>query len=102
MQNDPISKVFQVGLAHKQVHLEIRGKPCELDVSYDFTMEFSMLPKINRLLIFNDSDDGFPAACSVLSQKQAEDYLDPQSLIMIDIAFTRQLKKLSVDIRETT
>jgi len=71
---------------------QLGGKPCELDVSCDFIMEFRMLPRIDILLLFNDSDDEFPASCSVLFQKQAEDYLDPESLIMVAISFTRQLK----------
>ena len=78
---------------------QLGSKPCKLDVSYDFVMEFRMLPKIDILLFFNDSDDEFPAACSVLFQKQAEDYLDPESRIMAAITFTRQLKKLSIDSR---
>lgn len=75
---------------------KLSGKPCELGVSYDFAMEFRVLPKIEILLIFNDRDDEFPAACSVLFQKQAEDYLDPESLIMVGTAFTQRLQKLSI------
>ena len=75
---------------------KLGGKPCELGVSYDFAMEFRALPKIGILLLFNDADDEFPATCSVLFQRQAEDYLDPESLIMIGIAFTQRLKKLSI------
>lgn len=99
----PISKIFsgRIG-ALADASKKLGGKPCGLDVSYDFTMEFSIVPKINILLLFNDSDDDFPAACSVLFQKQAEDYLDPESLIMSAITFTRQLKKLSIDFEERT
>jgi hypothetical protein len=61
-------------------------------------MEFTALPKIKLLLLFNDSDDEFPASCSVLFQKQAEEYLDPESLIMIGIAFTNRLKRLTIKI----
>lgn len=75
---------------------KLGGKPCELGASYDFAMEFKVLPKIDILLLFNDGDDEFPATCSVLFQRQAEDYLDPESLIMVGIAFTQRLKKLSI------
>jgi hypothetical protein len=75
---------------------KLGGKPCELSISYDFAMEFIVLPKIEILLLFNDRDDDFPATCSVLFQRQAEDYLDPESLIMIGVAFTQRLKKLSI------
>lgn len=75
---------------------KLGGKPSELSSSYDFAMEFVALPKIKVLLLFNDSDDAFPASCSLLFQKQAEDYLDPESLIMLGIALTQRLKKLSL------
>lgn len=71
------------------------GKPCDMDLSYDFTMQFKLLPKIEILLLFNDNDDDFPATCSMLFQRQAEHYLDPESLIMTGIVFTKRLKKLS-------
>ena len=75
---------------------KLGGKPCDLGLSYDFAMEFKLLPQIEILLLFNDCDDEFPATCSVLFQKQAEHYLDPESLIMTGMAFTQRLKKLSV------
>jgi len=59
-------------------------------------MEFKILPQIDILLLFNDRDDEFPATCSVLFQRQAEYYLDPESLIMTGMAFTQRLKKLSI------
>ena len=68
------------------------GRPCELGASYDLAMQFKALPKIDILLLFNDVEDEFPATCSILFQRQAEDYLDPESLIMVGIAFTNRLK----------
>ena len=67
-----------------------------MDLSYDFAMEFRLLPKIEILLLFNDRDDEFPATCSMLFQRQAEHYLDPESLIMTAISFTKRLKTLSI------
>ena len=99
----PIIKSFSGRIdALTDASKQLGGQPCQLDASYDFIMEFKTLPKINILLLFNDTDDEFPATCSILFQKQAEDYLDPESLIMIAISFTRQLKKLSRNIKETT
>ena len=66
-----------------------------MDLSYDFAMEFKGLPQIELLLLFNDSDDDFPATCSVLFQRQAEHYLDPESLIMTGMVFAQRLKKFS-------
>lgn len=73
------------------------GEPDELASSYDLAVTFKALPRIDILLLFNDRDDEFPATCSLLYQKQAEDYLDPESLIMIGIAFTKQLNNCLPD-----
>ena len=75
---------------------KLGGKPADLSSSYDLSMEFIALPKIKILLLFNDSDGEFPASCSILFQRQAEEYLDPESLIMVGIAFTNRLKRLSI------
>jgi hypothetical protein len=74
---------------------KLGGKPCSMDLSYDFAMEFKGLRHIELLLLFNDSDDDFPATCSVLFQRQAEHYLDPESLIMTGMVFAQRLKKFS-------
>lgn len=73
---------------------QLGGAPCELSTSYDLAMQFKALPRIDILLLFNDRDDEFPASCSVLFQRHAESYLDPESLIMVGIAFTRRLKTI--------
>ena len=93
----PIIKTFsgRIG-ALSDASRKLGGKPCKLDISYDFAMEFRVLPKIEILLVFNDREDEFPATCSVLFQKQAENHLDPESLIMIGTAFRQRLQKLSV------
>jgi hypothetical protein len=56
-------------------------------------MQFNAFPYISLLLLFNDGDDEFPARCSVLFQKQAEFYLDPESLSMTGALLTKNLKK---------
>ena len=71
------------------------GKPGNIGLSYDLAMEFKVLPKIDIMLLFNDQDEEFPAACSMLFQRQAEHYLDPESLIMTGAALTQRLKMLS-------
>jgi hypothetical protein len=40
----------------------------------------SALPRISLLLLFNDGDEEFPAKCTVLFQRHAEYYLDPECL----------------------
>ena len=92
----PIIKIFSGRIdALSDASQKLGGKPIELSSSYDLSMEFIALPKIKILLLFNDSDGNFPASCSILFQRQAEEYLDPESLIMVGIALTNRLKRLS-------
>jgi hypothetical protein len=67
------------------------GLPYDLEVSYDLMIRFDALPRISLLLLFNDKDEEFPAQCSVLFQKQAEYYLDPESLAMTSAFLAKSL-----------
>ncbi|MCP4337716.1 MAG: DUF3786 domain-containing protein [Desulfobulbaceae bacterium] len=92
----PIVKRFSGQLnALLDASQKLGGKPCNMDLSYDFAMEFKVLPKIDILLLFNDLDDEFPATCSMLFQRHAEHYLDPESLIMTGIVLTKRLKMMA-------
>lgn len=61
------------------------------DISYDLVMQFAALPRISLLLLFNDGDDDFGAYGTVLFQKQAEYYLDPESLAVTSANMIRRL-----------
>ena len=90
----PIIKTFSGRMdALAEASRKLGGTASQLGISYDLAMEFTVLPTINILLLFNDSDEDFPAACTMLFQKQAEDYLDPESLIMTGIALAHRLVK---------
>ena len=65
--------------------------PQDLGVSYDVSMAFEVLPRISLLLLYNDKDKEFSAQCSVLFQKHAEFYLDPESLAMTGAGLARRL-----------
>lgn len=65
----------------------------ESELPYDLCMQFPALPRISLLLLFNDRDEEFPAHCSVLFQKHAEFYLDPESLAMTSAFLANSLKK---------
>ena len=67
------------------------GMPNDIEISYDLAMRFDALPRISLLLLFNDSDEEFPAHCSILFQKQAEYYLDPESLAMTSAFLAKSL-----------
>jgi len=73
------------------------GLPYDIEVSYDLVMRFDALPRISLLLLFNDKDEEFPAHCSVLFQKQAEYYLDPESLAMTSAFLAKKLIRYKKD-----
>lgn len=54
----------------------------EAGMPYDLSVRFEALPRVSLLLLFNDRDDEFPAGCTVLFNRHAESYLDPESLAM--------------------
>jgi hypothetical protein len=59
-------------------------------------MQFNALPKIPVLMLFNDTDDEFPAQCAVLFERRAEKYLDMECLAMVGMLLFEYLK-LAVD-----
>ncbi|MCK5097462.1 MAG: DUF3786 domain-containing protein [Desulfobacteraceae bacterium] len=65
----------------------------DIRLSYDLTMQFTALPMVSLLMLFNDGDNEFPAQCSVLFQKQAEYYLDPESLAITAAFLASSLTK---------
>jgi len=69
------------------------GYPPDIEVTYDLSIQFEALPQVPILLLFNDADDEFPAKCSVLFQRRAEKYLDPESLSMVGRLLFIYLKK---------
>lgn len=88
-----IAKFFSGGLSNlKDACEKLGGTPHELGISYDLSMMFHALPRISILLLFNDIDEEFPAKCSILFQKHAEYYLDPESLIMVIGYLLKNLK----------
>jgi hypothetical protein len=68
----------------------------EMETPYDISMQFQALPRISLLLLFNDGDEEFPARCTVLFQKHAEYYLDPESLAITSAWLPGSLKQVMV------
>ncbi len=77
----------------KRAGKSLGGRPADAGGSYDLSMQFDALPRIPMLLLFNDADDDFPATCSVLFEKRAEQFLDPECLAMLGRLFSVWLKK---------
>jgi len=69
------------------------GYPPNMDISNDLSMQFDALPRVPVLLIFNDADEEFPARASVLFERRAENYLDPESLAIAGRLLFHRLKK---------
>lgn len=63
----------------------------DLDLSYDLSVSFNVLPRLSMLLLMNDADDDFHADCKVLFQSQGEYYLDPESLAMTSGLLAKKL-----------
>jgi hypothetical protein len=59
--------------------------------SHDVASTIPALPKVPLLLLFNDADDEFPAACSVLFERRAAGYLDMECLAMLGMQLARRL-----------
>ena len=70
---------------------KLGGLPDDGNNPYDLVMQFAALPRLSLLLLFNDSDDEFPAQCNVLFQKQAEFYLAPESLAITSALLAKYL-----------
>lgn len=58
---------------------EVGGVAQETEV-YDLSFLFYAFPRIPVIVNFNDSDELFPAACSILFNSSAEKYLDMECL----------------------
>ena len=72
----------------------LKGYSPEIEVSYDLSMQFNVLPKVPVVMLFNDTEDEFSATCSVLFQRRAENYLDPECLAMVGRCLFTYLKKV--------
>jgi hypothetical protein len=69
------------------------GGSIEDNSSYDLSVRFQALPRLPVLLNFNDADDLFPAACSLLYQASAAQFLDMECLAMTGTLLAGKLLK---------
>lgn len=73
--------------------LALGAYPPEMELTHDVAVQFDGLPRVPLLMLFNDADEEFEARCSVLFERRAERYLDPESLAMLGSFLALQLKK---------
>lgn len=71
------------------------GRPPSGAYRYDISLVIPALSKVPLLLLFNDAEEGFPAACSVLFERRAERYLDMECLAMLGMLFADGLRKIA-------
>ncbi len=89
----PIAETFSSRLTELETAgKKIGGWPPADEYPYDLAMQFDALPKVPMLLLFNDKDDEFPAQCSVLFEKRAENFLDMECLAMVGMHLFEYLK----------
>ncbi|MCU0604402.1 MAG: DUF3786 domain-containing protein [Desulfobacterales bacterium] len=79
----------------RQAAEALGGRPPAEPYRYDVSLVIPALPRVPLLLLFNDADEGFPAACSVLFERRAEGYLDMECLAMVGMLLADRLKKPS-------
>ena len=72
----------------------LNGYSPDIEVAYDLSMQFDVLPKVPVVMLFNDADHEFSATCSVLFERRAENYLDPECLAMVGRCLFTYLKKV--------
>ena len=74
------------------------GMTYEEDWNYDVSFLFNALPNIPVLLLYNDSDELFPAQCNILFKSTIKYYLDMESVAILGLILTdyllSQLKSL--------
>jgi hypothetical protein len=68
-----------------------------VQATYDLSAQFDALPRIPVILLYNnadhDSENFWPATCSLLFERRAERYLDPECLAMTGRLLYSWLKK---------
>ena len=91
--NKSIEQHFSGARAHLENGCRALGAQFEDNDSYDLSARFQALPRIPVVLNFNDADDMFPAACSILYQASAELFLDMECLAMTGTLLAGKLLK---------
>ena len=92
----PIGGTFSGRLADlQQAGAKLSGHRVETEVRSDLVLWFDALPKVPLLLLFNDRDEDFPAQCTLLFERRAENYLDMECLAIVGWALAEWLKKIA-------
>ena len=91
--NKSIEEHFSGARADLEQCCKMLGARIEDNDSYDLSARFQALPRIPVVLNYNDADEMFPAACSILYQASAEVFLDMECLAMTGTLLAGKLLK---------
>ncbi|MCB2216535.1 DUF3786 domain-containing protein [Desulfofustis glycolicus] len=80
--NKTIETHFSGGLEHLRNRARTLGAVELTSGTHDLSLRYFAVPRVPVLLNFNDQDDLFGAACSVLYRQSAKYYLDMECLAM--------------------
>ncbi len=67
------------------------GEDTNPDIACDLCRQFTPLPKVPLLLVYNDVDDDFAASVSLLFEKRASTYLDAESQAILGHLLVQRL-----------
>ena len=80
----PITRAFAGQIGKLETACErMGGEKAPLDLPYQVAYVVKAFPTISLLVLFNDGDDEFPAACSLLYSEHADRYLDAECLVIL-------------------
>lgn len=79
----------------KKASNRLGGYPPDIDATYDYSIQFDALPMIPVIVLCNDTDEEFPATCSVLFESRADRYLDAECIAMLGRQLFGCLRKAS-------
>jgi len=92
----PLARKFSGNIdALKKACDVLVGVQPETDISCDLYRQFTPLPKVPLLLVFNDGDDEFPASVSLLFEKRSSTYLDGESQAILGRILSKRLISVS-------
>ena len=88
----PLAEHFAGRLAELETLCKtLGGGSPNVELTYDLCMQFNALPRVPILLLYNDSDDEFPAHCSILFKQASDKFLDAESLAILAEILSRRL-----------
>ena len=88
----PLARTFSANVdALKKACDDLGGVPPKTEISCDLCRQFTPLPKVPLLLVFNDGDDEFPASASLLFEKRSSTYLDGESQAILGQLLSKRL-----------